>query len=70
MDQFKKMAFEQAKKEVQENEGQFMDQCSLVAKLLKHNYNALLEQGFSSYQALQIVIAHGITPGSCNNNKD
>ena len=69
MDQLKRMAFEKAKKEIMDEEGQFMDQCRLVAIALKHYYDSLIEQGFTPYQSLQIVIAHGTTPGVNNTNK-
>ncbi len=60
MNAFERLAFEEAVKRAKESEDLLIEMYRMAATSLKNYYNALLEKGFTSEQALEIVIRHGI----------
>ena len=63
MDPFQMMAMEQAIKDAKSVEPQYIEVCHIMARELKHYFDALVEQGFTQGQALEIIKAHGCIPG-------
>lgn len=54
---------EMALKEMKSNIPLMIDLGVQVSKLLREYYNALIKEGFTEQQALQIVINHGVSYG-------
>lgn len=50
----------EALKEYEENEDLMIESARIMAKAMKNNYNALVEQGFSNEQAIKIIAERGI----------
>lgn len=69
MDAMKRLQMEQALKQSKEMEPMYIELCAEVSKQLRHYYDALLEKNFAPYEALQIIIAHGVTPGQPGGGK-
>jgi hypothetical protein len=63
MDLLNKLQIEMAIKETMSMMDEFRQLCEMVSIQQKIYYDALLEQGFSEKQALEIVKTHGVDAG-------
>jgi len=74
MDQFEKaiteIEFNKNKKDVLDQIGLITESCDIIAKFEKIHFDALISNGFTKDQALEIVKFQGIHPGEQLRNEN
>ena len=70
MDIFKNLQMEMAIKELKSNLPTMIEYSKIVAKQLKAYHEALVKEGFTEDQALEITIRHGNTYGNTNEESE